>query len=76
MGIPGQFDHADVKSAYEEMVSACRKHGKHPGMGGVYNPELMKTYIDVGARLILSGSDLSFMMSAAKAQAQAVRAIL
>ena len=76
MGIPGQFDHADVKAAYETMIAACRKHGKHPGMGGVYNPELMQVYIGLGARLILSGSDLSFMMSGAKAQAGAVRAML
>ncbi len=76
MGIPGQFDHADVEAAYKEMVAACRKHGKHPGMGGVYNPELMSRYIGIGARLILSGSDLAFMMSAAKAQAQTVRAFL
>jgi 2-keto-3-deoxy-L-rhamnonate aldolase RhmA len=76
MGIPGQFDHPDVAAAYETMVAACRKHGKHPGMGGVYNPELMKKYIDIGARLILSGSDLAFMMSGAKNQASAVRGLL
>ena len=75
MGIPGQFDHPDVAAAYETMVAACKKHGKHPGMGGVYNPELMKKYIGIGARLILSGSDMAFMMSGAKAQASAVRGL-
>ncbi len=76
MGIPGQFDHPDVAAAYETMVAACKKHGKHPGMGGVYHPELMKKYIDIGARLILSGSDFAFMMSGARAQAAQVRAMI
>ena len=57
MGIPGAFDHEKVADAYQQVVAACRQHGKHPGMGGVYNPDLMKRYIDIGARLILSGND-------------------
>lgn len=75
MGIPGQFDHPDVADAYRTVVDACRAHGKHPGMGGVYAPDLMKTYIDIGARLILSGNDFSFMMAGARSQATAVRAL-
>jgi 2-keto-3-deoxy-L-rhamnonate aldolase RhmA len=76
MGIPGQFDHPRVEDAYRNLVAACRAHGKHPGMGGVYNPPLMKKYIDIGARLVLAGNDFSFMMAAAKAQAAAVRELL
>lgn len=76
MGIAGQFDHPDVEAAYRTMVAACSKHGKHAGMGGVYNPEIMKTYVDIGVRLILSGSDLAFMMSGARAQAGTVRGML
>ena len=76
MGIPGQFDHPRVKDAYQKVIAACRAHGKHPGMGGVYNPPLMKKYIDIGVRLILSGSDSSFMMAGAQNQASAVRALL
>ncbi len=75
MGIPGQFDHPDVAAAYETMVAACKKHGKHPGMGGVYNPDLMQKYIGIGARLILSGSDMAFMMAGAKNQASTVRGL-
>jgi 2-keto-3-deoxy-L-rhamnonate aldolase RhmA len=76
MGIPGQFDHPRVEDAYRQVVAACRTHGKHPGMGGVYAPPLMKKYIDIGARLVLSGNDFSFMMAAARAQATAVRELL
>ena len=75
MGIPGQFDHQDVIAAYETVIAACRKHGKHPGMGGVYDPANMQRYISIGARLILSGSDFSFLMAGARAQASAVRAM-
>ena len=39
LGIPGQFGDAQVEDAYRTVIAACRKHGKHPGMGGVYEPE-------------------------------------
>ena len=68
MGIPGQYGHEDVVAAYDAMISACRNNGKHPGMGGVYN-ELAEKYIQMGARFVLGGSDLSFLMSAAKQRA-------
>jgi 2-keto-3-deoxy-L-rhamnonate aldolase RhmA len=76
MGIPGQFDHPDVAAAYERVIAACRQHGKHPGMGGVYAPDLMRRYIGLGMRLVLAGSDFVFMMNGAKAQAAAVRDML
>ena len=44
-------------------------------MGGVYVPEIMKHYIDMGMRLLLTGSEFTFMMAGARAQAQAVRAL-
>lgn len=74
MGIPGQFDHPKVPEAYEKIIAACKKHGKHPGMGGVYTPDLAKKYIDMGMRFILSGNDLSFTMAGATNQANALRA--
>lgn len=76
MGIPGQFTHPKVVEAYKTMVAACKAHGKHPGMGGVYAPDQMKTYTDLGIRLILSGSDFAFMMAGAKAQSAAIRGLV
>jgi 2-keto-3-deoxy-L-rhamnonate aldolase RhmA len=58
------------------VLAACKKHGKHPGMGGVYNPPVMKRYIQMGMRLILAGSEFSFMMAGARAQSAAIRALL
>lgn len=64
MGIPGQFDHDDVVSAYDRMISACKNNNKAAGMGGVYS-ELAARYIGMGVRMVLAGGDLSFMMTAA-----------
>ncbi len=76
MGIPGQIDHPDIAKAYEAVVAACRKHGKHPGMGGVYDPPLMQRYIEIGARLILGGNDLPLLMAAATERSKTLRAML
>ena len=50
---------------YSKVIEACKKYRKTPGMGGVYNEELMSEYINMGMKFILSGSDLSFMMQSA-----------
>jgi len=73
MGIPGQLDHPDVVTALERVIAACKTHGKHAGLGGVYTPALMERYIRMGMRFVLAGSDLSFMMNAASERASFVR---
>jgi 2-keto-3-deoxy-L-rhamnonate aldolase RhmA len=65
MGIPGELGHAKVTAAYEHMIAACREHGKWPGMGGIYEEALMYRYIGMGARFILGGCDLGFLIGAA-----------
>lgn len=75
MGIPGQFSDAKVVAAYEAVIAACRSHGKYPGMGGVYEPALMRKYIGMGMRFILSGSDLSFLMAGARERASFLRSL-
>ncbi len=75
MGIPGQVDHPRVAEAYEQIIGACRTHGKYAGLGGVYQPALMERYVAMGFRLVLAGSDLSFLMAGAKDRAAAVRAM-
>jgi 2-keto-3-deoxy-L-rhamnonate aldolase RhmA len=75
IGIPGQFTDSRVEDAYRKVIAACAKHGKHPGMGGVYEPKLMEQYIRMGMRMILSGSDLSFLMAGARARTDFLRAV-
>jgi len=73
MGIPGQFNDPKVAEAYRKVIAACRKHGKFPGMGGMYSPELLERHIKMGVQLILSGSDFSLLMQAGQARASLVR---
>jgi len=75
LGIPGKFTDAKVEDAYRKVIAACRKHGKFPGMGGVYDPPVMERYIRLGMRFILSGSDLAFMMAGARERAGTLRGI-
>jgi 2-keto-3-deoxy-L-rhamnonate aldolase RhmA len=75
MGIPGQLDHPRIGEAFARIVAACRAHGKHAGLGGVYDPPLMQRYLAMGFRLVLAGSDLSFLLAGAKERAAAVRAM-
>ena len=75
MGIPGQFSDRRVEDAYRAVIAACRKHGKHPGMGGVYEPKLMEKYIGFGMRFILSGGDMSFLMAGARERASFLRGV-
>ena len=76
MGIPGDYSNPKVKDAYTKVIEACKKNGKTPGMGGVYNEELMSEYIKMGMRFILSGSDLSFMMQSASQRSNKLRSFL
>jgi 4-hydroxy-2-oxoheptanedioate aldolase len=73
MGIPGEFGHARVAAAYETVITACRKHGKWPGMGGIDSEELMQKYIGMGMRLVLAGGDSGFLMAGASRRATLVR---
>ena len=73
MGLPGQLGHAEVARAYEQVIAACRKHGKWPGMGGVYVEDLMAKYVALGMRMILSGNDLAMMMAGASGRAKFLR---
>ena len=76
MGIPGQLDHPDVVAAFERVIDACRVHNKHPGFGGVYSQPLMERYMKMGMRLVLAGSDISFMMAGARNQSNFIRNVL
>jgi 4-hydroxy-2-oxoheptanedioate aldolase len=59
-----------VEAAYKTVIEACRKHGKHPGMGGVVDHKLMDKYINMGMRFILSGNDTGFLMAGARARSE------
>ncbi len=72
-GLPGQFGHPEVARAYQQVIEACRKHGKWPGMGGVYGDELLAKYVGLGMRMIIAGNDLGMMMAGGAQRAQSLR---
>ena len=72
-GIPGQFNDPKVVDAYKRVIAACRKHGKFPGMGGMYTPELLERHINMGVQLVLSGSDFNILLAAATQRAGVVK---
>lgn len=74
LGIPGQPRHPEMRRAYESCMSACTKHGKHLGIGGVSAyPDIIAELIQLGARYISTGTDLSFLLNAATAKAKEFR---
>lgn len=76
LGIPGGFADERIAAAYQAVVDACKKHGKHAGIGGIADEALIQRYIEMGVRLVLPGSDLSFMQTAASATAVKMRGFL
>jgi 2-keto-3-deoxy-L-rhamnonate aldolase RhmA len=75
LGVTGQLGHSRVKEAIDATGAACARHGKTLGVGGVYDEALMREYVGKGARLILSGSDLAFLMTGARARSSMLRSI-
>ena len=75
LGVPGQLGHASLKATLDTVFAACERHGKVAGVGGVYDEALMAEYILKGARLILSGSDLAFLMAGARSRSSMLRSI-
>ncbi|MBK1659804.1 HpcH/HpaI aldolase family protein [Paracraurococcus ruber] len=75
LGISGQIGHEKVRAAYAAVGAACQRHGKTLGMGGVYDEVHARTYIGIGARLLLSGNDQSFLMTGATSRAKFLRGL-
>jgi 2-keto-3-deoxy-L-rhamnonate aldolase RhmA len=76
LGIPGGFGAERIVAAYQSVCDACRAHGKFAGVGGIADEALLRRYIGMGVRVVLPGSDLSFMAAAATQTAATMRACL
>lgn len=65
MGLAEQHDHPKVRDAYARTIAACRKHGKHVGVGGLSTkPQLAAEFIAMGARMVSTGTDIQFLQAA------------
>jgi 2-keto-3-deoxy-L-rhamnonate aldolase RhmA len=76
LGIAGQLEHERVVNAIDTVVRVCQKHGKWPGLGGVYGKDLAKRYISRGMRFVLAGNDLGMLLAAAQDQQTFFRSCL
>ncbi len=74
MGIPGDTGNPKVQAAVDNVIAACKNHGKWPGMGGAYTEELLQLYTDKGMKFLLAGNDLPMLTGAARAHQAKVRA--
>jgi 2-keto-3-deoxy-L-rhamnonate aldolase RhmA len=75
MGVPGDYTHPKIVHAYDAVCGAAKKHGITAAMGGIYDEELVKQYVAKGIRMILGGSDLSFLMKAASDRSKFLRTL-
>lgn len=73
LGLAGQYEHAKVRDAYARTIAACRRHGKHVGVGGLSTrPQLAAEFVRLGARLVSTGTDIQFLLAAATEKAKQV----
>jgi 4-hydroxy-2-oxoheptanedioate aldolase len=75
-GIAGDFDNPIVADAYMRTLSACLRHGKHLGVGGLSSrADLVARFVNEGARYVSTGTDIAFLLEAATKRAGQVAAL-
>ena len=76
LGIPGQVDHPQLRTAYERVAAACCIHKKVLGVGGIrHNTDLQGELIRLGARFVIAGTDTNYVLAGARQDTAALRAI-
>jgi 2-keto-3-deoxy-L-rhamnonate aldolase RhmA len=76
MGIPGQYQHARMREAYEATARAARSHGKWMGGGGVRQDlDFQSWLLQLGMRYLTGGSDVGYILSAGRADVRRIREV-
>ncbi|MBV9862086.1 MAG: aldolase [Alphaproteobacteria bacterium] len=76
MGIPGQYEHDRMRTAYQQVADAARAHGKAMGVGGVReNFEFQSWLFGIGVRYLTGGSDVGYILSAGRADVKRLREV-
>jgi 4-hydroxy-2-oxoheptanedioate aldolase len=74
LGLAGQYDHPKLHEAYERTIAACRRRGKHVGIGGLgTRPDLVEKLVRLGARYVSAGTDLAFLVAECGRRARQVK---
>lgn len=76
MGAPSEFEDPRLAGAVEAVVHACKLNNKFPGLGGVYQPDLLRKFVRFGMRMLLCGGDAALLLGAAKERVAFVRSCL
>jgi 2-keto-3-deoxy-L-rhamnonate aldolase RhmA len=71
MGIPGDLKSPKLRSAYESTAKACNACGKHLGVGGIRAD--VEHVAELGARFVITGSDVQYLMKSARDEVAALR---
>src|SRR5262249_371444 len=75
-GREGEYENARLRETYAQTSAACRKRGKHCGVGGLATrPDLVAEFVKMGARYVSTGTDLAFLIGACTARAKQVQEI-
>jgi 2-keto-3-deoxy-L-rhamnonate aldolase RhmA len=71
LGMPGELKHPRIREAWFDALAAARRHDKHfvAGAGGPDGAEMVAQ----GARILMGGTDVSYLMAAAREAAAKLR---
>ncbi|HZQ08588.1 MAG TPA: aldolase/citrate lyase family protein [Anaerolineae bacterium] len=73
LGVPGETNHPSVVAAIERVIAAGNRHGVVTGIH-VDSIEGLRAWMNKGMRMIMYGSDVSFLANASRAGLQQLRA--
>jgi 2-keto-3-deoxy-L-rhamnonate aldolase RhmA len=74
LGIPGDFRNERLRECVAKVAAACAESGKLCVLGGISDLGLVREYLVMGvAPLIISGSDIEMLASAAKYRSDALK---
>ncbi len=75
-GHPGDTGHPAVWQAAADVVTACRRHGKVAGIGGITTEAQLARAHGLGMRYLSAAHDATLLRGAASARADGLRALL
>jgi 2-keto-3-deoxy-L-rhamnonate aldolase RhmA len=74
MGIPGELKSPKLRTAFESTATACKAHGKLLGVGGIRaDVAHVAELVALGARFVIAGSDVQYLMKSARDEVAALR---
>jgi len=74
LGIPGELKSPKLRAAYETAAKACKAHNKILGVGGIRGDvEHVTELVKLGARFVIAGSDVHYLMKSARNEVAALR---